>query len=156
MPDWLTHTLAGWITGKAIKMEVGLIVLGSLVPDLKYINYAFLKIFSVNLHTYLDVFHTPVGAFLIGGIFALFFKDIKKAFILVSIGITTHFILDFFLTHAAGGMRLLFPFSWGEWQLYLIRAEDYRMTIIAFIAAVLVYIIYYYRDKRLQEKRIEH
>ena len=78
MPDWFTHTLAGWITGKAIKMEVGLIVVGSLVPDIKYLNIAFLKLLSVDLHTYLDVFHTPVGAFLVGGIFALFFKDIKK------------------------------------------------------------------------------
>lgn len=154
MPDWLTHTLAGWITGKAIKMEVGLIVAGSLVPDLKYINIAFLKLLSVDLHTYLDIIHTPVGAFLIGGIFALLFKDIKKAFILVAIGITTHFILDFFLTHASGGMKLLFPFSWGEWQLYLIRAEDYRMTIIAVFAAILVYIIYLYRDKRQLEKSI--
>ena len=153
MPDWFTHTLVGWITGKAIKMEVGLIVIGSLVPDLKYIIIVFLKIFSVNLHTYLDVFHTPVGAFLIGGIFALFFKDIKKAFILVAVGITTHFILDFLLIHAAGGMRLLFPFSWGGWQLYLIRADDYRMTIIAVVAAILVYFIYLYRDKRLLEKR---
>ena len=154
MPDWLTHTLAGWITGKAIKMEVGLIVLGSIVPDLKYIYYPFLKLLSADLHTYLDVFHTPIGAFLIGGIFALFFKDIKKAFILVSIGITTHFIIDFFLTHAAGGMKLLFPFSWGEWQFYLIRAEDYRMTIIAIFAAILVYIIYLYHDKKQLKKNI--
>lgn len=154
MPDWFTHTLAGWITGKAIKMEVGLIVVGSLVPDLKYLNIVFLKLFSADLHTYLDVFHTPVGAFLIGGIFALFFKDIKKAFILLAVGITTHFIFDLFLIHAAGGMRLLFPFSWGEWQIYLVRAEDYRMTIIAIFAAILVYIIYFYYDKRQLEKSI--
>jgi hypothetical protein len=156
MPDWLTHTLAGWITGKTIKMDVSLIVAGSLVPDLRYINLGFMELFNVDLHTFLDVLHTPIGAFLIGGIFALFFKDIKKAFMLVAIGITTHYILDFFLVHASGGIRFLFPFSWGEWQFYLIRAEDYRITIFAVIAAIIVYIVYLYHDKIILKKRVEH
>jgi hypothetical protein len=155
MPDWFTHTLAGWITGKAIKMDVGLIAAGSLIPDLKYINFGFLEFFSADLHTFLNVLHTPIGALLIGGLFALFFKDIKKVFILLAIGITTHFILDFFLAHAAGGIKLLFPFSWGEWQFYLIRAEDYWITIFAVISAILVYIFFFYREKRLLKKEIE-
>ena len=155
MPDWFTHTLAGWITGKAIKMEVGLLVVGSLIPDLKYINIGFLNYFSVDLHTYFDVFHTPFVAFLVGGLFALFFKDIKKAFVLFAIGITTHFILDFLLVHVTGGIRFLFPFSWEGWQLYLIRADNYWVTIIAVISAILVYIVCLYRDKRLSEKSVE-
>lgn len=146
MPDWLTHTLAGWITGKAIKMEVGLVVLGSLIPDLAYIKLAFLYI-GVDLHHFLNPIHTPAGAFLIGGIFALFFEDTKKAFIPVGIGIITHFILDFFLVHVSGGMKLLFPISWSEWQYYLIRSDDYHMTIVAVLAAILVYIIYFYHKK---------
>ena len=72
MPDWLTHTLAGWITGKTIKMEVGLIVAGSLIPDIIKINLAFLY-FDINLRHFLNPFHTPAGAFLVAGIFALFF-----------------------------------------------------------------------------------
>ena len=150
MPDWLTHTLAGWITGKAIKMEVGLVVIGTLIPDLKYTNLAFQNLLGVNLHTFLDAIHTPAVAFLIAGIFALFFKDVKKAFIPLGIGIATHFILDFFLVHVSGGMKLLFPISWSEWQYYLIRYDDYHVTIIAVLAAILVYVIYfYYKKERL-------
>ena len=155
MPDWLTHTIVGWISGKIIRMEVGLIVIGTLIPDIRYLNLAFLRFFSVNLSTYLDVFHTPIGALLIAGLFALFFKDIKKTFIILSIGITTHFLLDFFLVHVSGGIKLLFPFSWGEWQLYLIRSEDYIMTLIAVIAAILVYMFYFYLDKRKEEHNMD-
>ena len=80
MPDWLTHTLAGWITGKVVKKEIGLIIAGSLIPDLAKINLAFL-FFDINLRNFLYAFHTPAVAFVVAGIFALFFKDIKKAFI---------------------------------------------------------------------------
>jgi len=148
MPDWLTHTLAGWITGKAIKMEVGLVIMGSLIPDLKYMNLVFQNLFGVTLHTYLNAIHTPVVAFLIGGIFALFFKNVKKAFIPLGIGIITHFILDFFLVHVSGGMKLLFPVNWSEWQYYLIRSDDYHMTIVAVLAAISIYIFYFYHNKR--------
>ena len=149
MPDWLTHSLAGWITGKAIKIEVGLVVIGSLIPDLKYINLAFQSLFGINLHNYLDAIHTPVVAFPIAGIFALFFKDIKKAFIPLGIGIITHLILDFFLVHVSGGTKLLFPISWSEWQFYLIRYDDYNVTIVALLAAILVYIFYFYHRRKI-------
>ncbi len=154
MPDWITHALTSWITGKVIKTEIALIVIGSLIPDLRYINLIFLKLLGINFHSYLDNIHTPVVAFLIGGTFALFFKDSKKAFLPIGIGIITHFILDFFLIHVLGGMRLLFPFSWDGWQFYLIRAEDYRMTIFAVFFAIIAYIIYYYFAKRQLKKSI--
>ncbi len=147
MPDWLTHTLVGWITGKTTKMDIGLVVIGSLIPDLVKINLAFTWL-GINHQQFFDPIHTPIGAFLIGGIIALFFKDAKKAFIALGIGITTHFILDFFLVHVSGGMKLLFPFSWGEWQYYLVNSDDYRMTIIALLAAILVYLIYYYNRRK--------
>jgi hypothetical protein len=34
MPDWFTHTLIGGITGKITKIDIGLIVIDSLIPDL--------------------------------------------------------------------------------------------------------------------------
>ena len=128
-------------------MEVGLIVAGSLIPDLAKINIALIYL-GIDLHHFLNPFHTPAGAFLIAGIFALFFKDIKKAFIPLGIGIITHFVLDFFLVHVSGGMKLLFPISWSEWQYYLIRYDDYNVTIVAILAAILVYIFYFYHRRR--------
>ena len=146
MPDWFTHSLVGWITGKTMKMDVGLVVIGSLIPDLVKINLAFTW-FNMDAQNFFDPIHTPVGAFIIGGIIALFFTDIKKAFIALGVGITTHFILDFFLVQVSGGMRLLFPFSWEGWQYYLLRSDDFRMTIVAIAAAVLVYLLLKNVDK---------
>jgi hypothetical protein len=148
MPDWFTHTLVGWITGRLIKRDVGLLVVGSLIPDIKYIGLIFENFGGVSYNIFLEAFHTPIGSFLIAGIFALFFKDIKKVLIPLGIGIITHFILDFFLLHVSGGIKLFFPVSWSEYQYHLIRSEDYTMTIIAIIVAVLVYIGYFYYEKR--------
>jgi len=45
-------------------------------------------------------------------------------------------------------MMLLFPFSWEGWQIYPIRSDDYWMTIIAMLAALLVYEIYWSQVKK--------
>jgi len=92
--------------------------------------------------------HPPIGALLVAGIIAVFFQDIRKAFLPLVIGLSPHFTLNFFLVHVHGGMKLLFPFSWEGWQYYLIRSEDYWVTIGARLAALLVYGIYQYQAKR--------
>jgi hypothetical protein len=153
MPDWFTHTLVGWLTGKTTKINIGLVVIGSLIPDLVKITLAFTWL-GIDHHHFFDPIHTPVGALIIAGIGALFFKDAEKAFIALGVGITTHFILDFFLVHVSGGMKLLFPFSWEEWQYYLIHSDDYITTIIAVLTAILVYLIYYYHDRRKNQNFI--
>lgn len=147
MPDWFTHTLVGWITGKITKIDIGLVIIGSLIPDLVKINLAFVWL-RIDHHYFFDPIHTPIGAIIIGGIIALFFKNYKKAFIALGVGITTHFILDFFLVHVSGGMKLLFPFSWGEWQVYLIRSDDYYITIYAILATIIIYVSYYIYNKQ--------
>jgi hypothetical protein len=147
MPDWLTHSLVGWITGKTTKQDVALVVIGTLIPDLTKITLLFTWL-GVNDVPFFEPLHTPIGALLVAGIIALFFQDIRKAVLPLLIGVSTHFILDFFLVHVYGGMKLLFPFSWGEWQLYVIRSDDYWVTIAAILIALLVYGI-----NRCQTKR---
>lgn len=153
MPDWFTHTLVGWITGKTTKINIGLVVIGALIPDLVKVNLAFVW-YSIDHHHFFDPIHTPIGAFIIAAIIALFFNDVKKAFIALGVGITTHFILDFLLVHVSGGMKLLFPLSWKEWQFYLIRSDDYWVTIIAILAATLVYLVYYFSNTRKNLKNV--
>ena len=147
MPDWFTHSLIGWITGKTTKQDVALLVIGALIPDLVKITLLFTWL-GIHDIQFFDPLHLPTGAFLVAGIIALFFQDIKKAFLSLGIGVTTHFILDFFLVHTHGGIKLLFPFSWDGWQVYLLRSDDYRMTIVAILAAFLVYAVYWYYEKR--------
>lgn len=143
MPDWFTHSLVGWITGKNTKHDIALVVIGALIPDLVKINLMFTWL-GLNDHQFFEPLHAPIGAFLVAGIIAVFFKDMRKAFIPLIIGVSTHFILDFFLVHVYGGIKLLFPFSWERWQYYLIRSDDYMMTIVAVLAASLVYCAHYY------------
>jgi len=148
MPDWLTHSLIGWITGKTTKQEISLLVIGALIPDITKLYLLFNPITQPMTQDFFLPIHTPFGAILIALCIALFFQDIKKAFIPLTIGIATHFILDFFLLNVSGGMPLLYPFSWQEWQLGLIRSDDYTMTILALLAAVIVYISYRIYEKR--------
>lgn len=146
MPDWFTHTLIGWITGKVIRMDVALIAIGSLLPDFQKIGLGFHWFGLCFIEDAFSVFHTPVGAFLLGALLALFFESAKKAFIALGIGITTHFMLDLLLFPSPGGVRLFFPFSWEGWQFGLVSSADYRVTIIAMSAALLVYLIYRFYD----------
>jgi hypothetical protein len=148
----VTHSLVGWITGKTTRQDIALIVIGALIPDLTKISNVFSWL-GLSHNRFFVALHTPISAFLVAGIIALVFPDIKKAFIPLGIGVSTHFILDFFLVHVHGGIPLLFPFSWEGWQLSLIRSDDYRMTIVAVLVALLVYAIYWYQMKRKKSVR---
>lgn len=148
MPDWFTHTLVGWITGKTSKQDISLVVVGTLLPDVCKLYLLFNLIVQGKTDEIFLPIHTPFGALLIALIIALLFPDVKKAFIPLALGLTTHFILDFFLLNVSGGMPLLFPISWQEWQLDFIRSDDYTITLLAILATVIVYLSY-----RLYEKR---
>jgi hypothetical protein len=152
MPDWFTHSLIGWITGKTTKLDVGLVAIGALIPDISKLSLLFNSEFERDLGNLFNPIHTPVGAILIACVIVLFFEDTKKVFLYLGVGIMTHFILDMFLLNVSGGIPLLFPFSWDEWQLGFIRSDDYTMTILAIIAAVIVYSLYfYYKKRKLQQ-----
>jgi hypothetical protein len=149
MPDWLTHTLTGWILGKTTKINIALVVIGVLIPDLVKINLAFVWTGFNPQHVF-DPLHTPIGAFLIAGIGALFFEDTKKAFIPLSIGVVSHFVLDFFLVHLAGGTRIFFPLTWVQYNYSIIRSENYWMTVVAIIIALIVFLLYKFHDQRIK------
>ena len=153
MPDWLTHTLIGWISGKITKLDISLVVIGALIPDLVKINIVFVWLRIDHLFLF-EPIHTPIGAILIGGVISLFFKDCKKAFIALCFGITTHFILDFFLVHVTGGMKLFYPISWKEWQIYIIRSDEYLITVITIFLTILVFLYYYLKDRQKNIKKL--
>ena len=147
MADWLTHSLVGWITGKTTRQDIALLVIGALIPDLTKLNLGFVWLGFKNYHLF-EPLHTPIGACLIAGIIALCFQEPKKAFLPLGIGVLTHFILDFFLIHVHGGIQLLFPFSWEGWQIYVYRSDDYLVTVIAVLVALLVYAVSWYYEQR--------
>ena len=152
MPDWLTHTIAGWMTGKTTKMDISLVIIGSLLPDLIKINLIF-DVLKINTHGFFDPLHTPIGSLLVAGSISFLFPKVKEAFLFLSVGIVTHFILDFFLEHTSGGMKILFPFSWEEWQIHVIRPDNYWITIFAVIIAFLFYFITKKQQFSLKQNR---
>ncbi len=140
MPDWLTHTIAGWITGKTAKIDVSLVIIGSLIPDLVKIELVF-NALKINTHAFFAPLHTPAGSLLVAGSIAFLFPKVREAFLFLSVGIATHFILDFFLLHTSGGIKLLFPLSWNEWQIHAIRSDNYWVTIFAVGIALAFYFV---------------
>lgn len=152
MPDWLTHTMIGWITGKVLKKEVGLVAIGSLIPDLVKLNHFALS-FEVDLSSIFSPFHTPAGSLLVAGIFSLFFLETKKVFAALVLGVVTHFLLDFFLIGATRGIQFLFPFSWEYWRLNEIMV-DYRFTGFVLVVAIVLYLYYNYSKKKEKKQGI--
>lgn len=153
MADWFTHTLVGWITGKTIRQDIALVVIGSLIPDLSKMNIA-LVVLSAPDHSVFDPLHTPIAAILIAGLIALVFPNLKNAFLALLLGLSTHFLLDFFLAHPYSNMILLFPFSWDGWQVSVYTSDDYRVTILALLAALLIYVCYRYYERKKNQSSI--
>ncbi len=147
MPDWFTHSLVGWITGKTLKLDISLVVAGSLIPDLVKLSLAFKWTGLDHLHIF-DAFHTPLGAFLVAVLIALLFPRPKLALFFVSIGFVTHFFLDFLLVHVSGGIRLFFPLSWQGYHLSVIRADDYWVTVVAVLLSLFIYAVFWMYQKK--------
>jgi hypothetical protein len=144
MSDWLTHSLVGWIAGKITGLEVSLLLLGSVLPDINKIYLVFQWVLNIRTDTFFFPLHTPFGALLLAGGVALFFRDALKAFLSLGVGIVFHFTLDVLLVEVGGGEPLLFPLSWQGWQLGVIPASDYDLwiTLYVLIASFIVYIVY--------------
>lgn len=154
MPDWTTHVIAGWITGKATKSDVSLVVAGSLLPDIFKIQMLF-DALQINTHGFFDPLHTPCGTLLIALMLSLLFKMAGRAFIFLMMGASTHYLLDFFLMHAAGGMKMLFPFSWEEYQIHIISSGNYWVTVSALIIGAIFCIIFANKGNKKQAEKVE-
>lgn len=141
MPDWLTHSLTGWIIGKTWRKSISLVVVGTLLPDLVKIQLIF-DFLNADTQHFFDALHTPIATIFVALAISTLFPDIIEAFILLYTGALSHYFLDFFLEHPYGGMRLLYPFSWNEYQIHLIPSTNYWMTVVAIIIAIIFYVIF--------------
>lgn len=142
MPDWITHVLVAWtlttILGFRFKQfsqpNSAIVILGALIPDIYKIYLLFdlvgLQIVNIPIHI-------PVFSLLIGGLITLFFERKKLIFSLLTLGIFTHYALDMLLFN--GGIAILYPFSPIKWQIGIISATDYNITIISIIIAMIIY-----------------
>jgi hypothetical protein len=116
------------------------VITGALIPDISKVVLG-LRFFGIDASDYFATIHIPTGSIIVAGIFSLLFPEKKKAFLFLGLGISTHYILDSLLEHVSGGIYLLFPFSWWQWQLEFTNSSDYWITLLAVSIAALVYLI---------------
>jgi len=154
MPDWLAHILVAYILCSILRIKfkvfskenTAIVMVGALIPDIVKVGLIFDSL-GMDVWDFIAPFHTPVGSILSAALFSLLFEfeARKRIFSLLILGASTHLALDFLLMHVSGGMLLLFPFSWGKWQLGVIQCDNYYVALIALLLACVIYIISYYK-----------
>lgn len=148
MPDWVVHVAVAWSLCRVLRLRYQefnpgntvLVMVGSIFPDAIKVSIP-IELMGFDLWDYIYVFHLPVGTFLLAGIASLFFQDKKKAFLFLSLGIVTHYLLDLLLIQVGYGMPLFYPLSWMGFTLNLVPNDDYYITIVALILALVVYLV---------------
>ena len=160
MPDWLAHILVAWIICKLLHFKfkvfdaknTAIVMVGALIPDIVKVGILF-DFLGIDVWDFIAPFHTPIGSMLSAALFLLLFEERKEIFSLLILGASTHLALDFLLMHVSGGMLLLFPFSWGRWQLRVIQCDNYYVALIALLLACVVYVIFKYNKSEEEGRR---
>jgi len=155
LPDWVAHIAVAWTLCRILSFKYNefnaantmLVITGALIPDFSKLILVF-NMFGLDLSEYLSVIHIPTGSVVLAGMISLLFPKKKQTFLFLGLGILTHYSLDIILEHVSGGIYLLFPFSWFQWQLEVTNSSDYWITLFALCIAGLVYLIGKEVDKK--------
>ena len=148
MPDWVTHIAVGWTLCRILSFRYRefnttntmIVIAGALIPDISKIALG-LSWIGIDVTDYLAILHIPSGSIIVAGMISLLFPEKKKAFLFLGLGVLTHYCLDLILEHVSGGIYLLYPFIWWQWQLEITNSSDYLITLLALCIAGLVYLI---------------
>lgn len=149
MPDWLTHILTPWILCQILGMKFKVfdhkntivVMVGALIPDIVKVELL-LEFFDINTR-FLYPLHTPAGSLVLTAVISMMFEKSRLVFSLLVLGVSTHFALDLLIGHVSGGMLLLFPFGWEEYQMGLIQSVDYCVSVVTVLTASAIYLIKY-------------
>lgn len=154
MPDWIVHIAVAWTLCRLLRFKypqfntgnTALALIGSILPDV-----AKLGTVIQSLQLYFFSIHTPLISLVLAGLISLVFKEKKTAFLFLSFGILTHYLLDSLLI--GEGIYFFFPISWVSFQLNIVSTTDYYIDIIALILALIVYLAskWYERNQRSVE-----
>jgi hypothetical protein len=155
MPDWVVHVCVAWTLCRILSLKYPqfntgntvLAMIGSVFPDALKISILF-ELLGFDWWDYIYAVHLPIGSFLLAGIMSLFFKEKKTAFLFLSLGILTHYALDLLLVQLGYGMALFYPVSWTGFTLNLVPSDDYNITIVALVVALVVYLVTKWIEKK--------
>lgn len=159
MPDWITHIAAAYILCTVLGFKYRqfntpntvLAMVGALLPDVVKLGLIG-DILGYDIWDNIWAAHLPAGSLIIAGMVSLFFRDKRTAFLFLTLGVATHYALDLLLFNESGGIALFFPFYWGQWQLDLFTSDNYYVTLVALLLALLVYLISRWRVKTYSSK----
>ena len=148
MVDWLSHVLLAWIICQILSLKfkffggknTAIVMVGALIPDLIKFGLLF-QWMDIDIWAFIVPLHTPAGAIVSAAVISLFFEEKMNAFKLLLFGVATHFLFDLPLAHVSGGMRMLFPFHWAQYQVYIIPTDDYIVPILASAIALVIYVV---------------
>ena len=148
MPDWITHiavaytlcTILGFKYKQFNTANTVIAMVGSILPDLVKVGLVG-EYFGFGIWNFLWPIHLPVGSLIIAGIISLLFQNKKTTFLFLSLGVATHYVLDMLNYNVSGGMALLYPFYWGQWQFHLISTDNFYLPLAALLLALIVYLI---------------
>ncbi len=154
MPDWIVHVAVAWTICRLLRFRypefnpanTALVMIGSIFPDAIKVSI-FSDAIGFNLWNYLYVFHLPIGTLILAAIASLFFREKKTALLFLSMGILTHYALDLLLIQVGYGMYLFYPVSWMGFALNLVPNDDYYITIVALVIALVVYLVSGWMEK---------
>jgi len=120
--------------------NTAIVMIGALIPDIIKVGLLF-RWLDIDIWDFIVPLHTPAGAVISAAVIALFFEEQKDAFKLLVFGMATHFLFDLPLAHVSGGMLMLFPVHWVQYQVYLIPTDDCIVPILASVVAIVIYIV---------------
>ena len=135
MPDLVTHALFVFPAKKIFPKRLLFILIGSILPDLLGRTLGVFPMDSSLIYWYQLAIHTPFCLILFTYCLSFFFpqKIRKTVFVLILIGVFSHFFLDLFQKTITIGNLWFFPFSFVSPQLQLIWPDDTIYLIPVFI-----------------------
>jgi hypothetical protein len=158
MPDWIVHLAVAWTICRLLSIKYPqfnppntiLVMIGSVLPDAVKVGMLF-DLLGHDWWNYINALHLPLGSLVLAGLFSLLFQEKKTAFLFLSFGILTHFLLDLLLIQIGDGIYIFYPVSWLGFHLDLVPTDDYNITIIALALALIVYLITRWYEKKNKE-----
>jgi hypothetical protein len=159
LPDWVAHIAVAWTLCRILSFKYNefnaantmIVITGALIPDFSKLILVF-NMLGLDLSEYLSIIHIPTGSVVLAGMISLLFPKKKQTFLFLGLGILTHYSLDIILEHVSGGIYLLFPFTWFQWQLEVTNSSDYLVTLFVLCIAGLVYLI----GKEIDKKKFDN
>ena len=153
MPDWITHIGISF-SGKYIKgWDLRLIAIGAVLPDIfKPLYIIFLdtfNIYSQEILTYFEPFHTPFFSLLFAIAISLLTQRFWFSLIQIIIPVAIHYILDNFQVQIGYYVLLLYPFSFKNLNIPILNWDSIIGIVIPLLILpfVLISIIKYKPQK---------